>query len=188
MNPKDKHTEITVGLFGTCDNITWREEKFIPVYEEKRIKYYNPVLENWSELLEMSRQGLCPNPTEEENYYLNHAEIILFPILKDSLGQGSLAEMGFSLQRVMRNIMNGKSQFLISLIDDECTDMRKSEAERIDSTKNRALVKTKMLQNLSYPVITMVDTLDQMLDMSLKAYDMLKEGNAALDRIISKSA
>jgi hypothetical protein len=174
LKPGGNHKQITIGLFGTCDNIPWREEKFIPIYEERGIAYYNPVLENWSELLELSRQGKCANPTEEENYYLNNAEIILFPILKDSLGQGSLAEMGFSVQRVVRNIMNGKQQFLISLIDDECTDMRKTEAERKDSIKNRALVKSKLIQNVSYPVITLVETLDQMLNMSLTAYDILK--------------
>lgn len=175
MNPAENHKEITIGLFGTCDNIPWRENKFIPVYKQKGIKYYNPVLENWSELLELSRQGKCANPTEEENYYLNNAEIILFPILKDSLGQGSLAEMGFSVQRVIRNIMNGKQQFLVALIDDKCEDMRKTADERKDSDKNRALVKSKLIQNVSYPVITLMESLDQMLDMSLTAYGILKQ-------------
>ena len=168
------HSEITVGMFGTCDNIPWREP-MIKEYEKLGIKYYNPVLENWTEILEMSRKGLCPNPTEEENYYLNNAEIILFPVLKDSLGSGSLAEMGFSVQRVIRNIMNGKQQFLVGLIDDICTDERKTEAERKQSTKDRALVKSKLLENVSYPVITMVDHLDDMFRMSLTAHKLLKE-------------
>lgn len=173
MKPGENHKQITIGLFGTCDNVPWREEQFIPVYEEKGIVYYNPVLENWSELLELSRQGKCANPTEEENYYLNNAEIILFPVLKESLGMGSLAEMGFSVQRVIRNIMNGKQQFLIALIDDKCEDMRKTDAERKDSDKNRALVKSKLIENVSYPVITMVNTLGEMRDMSMTAYDIL---------------
>ena len=82
--------------------------------------------------------------------------------------------MGFSVQRVVRNIMNGKQQFLVALIDDKCQDMRKTPEERKDSDKNRALVKSKLIENVSYPVITMVDTLDQMLNMSLTAYDILK--------------
>ncbi len=175
MNPAELHEKNTVGLFGTCDNIPWREEKFIPVYDERGIAYYNPVLENWSELLEMSRQGLCPNPTVTENYYLNNAEVILFPVLKDSLGQGSLAEMGFSVMRVARNILDGNQQFLIALVDDECTDMRKTEAERKDSNKNRALVKSKLVEHISYPVVQVVDNLDQMLEASLAAYDMVPE-------------
>ncbi len=180
MNPGKNHKEIKVGLFGTCDNIPWRQP-FIKIYEEMGILYYNPVLENWSELLEMSRKGLCPNPTEEENYYLNNAEIILFPVLKDSLGSGSLAEIGFSVQRVIRNIMNGKQQFLISLIDDECTDQRKTEAERHDSVKNRALVKSKLIENISYPVITMVDTLDEMKKLSIITYALLKETPSSIE-------
>jgi hypothetical protein len=175
MSDQIEHNEIVIGLFGTCDNIPWREP-FEKVYAEMGIKSYNPVLENWSEILEMSRQGLCPNPTVEENYWLNNAEIILFPVLKDSLGSGSLAEMGFSVQRVIRNIMNGKQQFLVGLIDDVCTDERKTEAERKQSTKDRALVKSKFRENVSYPVITLVEDLDQMMKMSLEAYQMLKVG------------
>lgn len=170
-----EHNEIVIGLFGTCDNIPWRVP-FEAKYKELGIKSYNPVLENWSEILEMSRKGLCPNPTVEENYWLNNAEIILFPVLKDSLGSGSLAEMGFSVQRVIRNIMNGDQQFLIGLIDDICTDERKTEAERKQSTKDRALVKSKFKENVSYPVITLVDTLDQMMHMSLISYNLMKEG------------
>jgi len=187
MNPGDSHKEITVGLFGTCDNITWREEQFIPMYKERGIKYYNPVLENWSELLELSRQGKCANPTEEENYYLNNAEIILFPVLKESLGQGSLAEMGFSAQRVIRNIMNGKQQFLITLIDDKCEDMRKTADERRDSDKNRALVKSKLIEQVSWPVITLVETLDQMLAMSISTHNYIKNPQIQLEGLM-KSA
>jgi len=185
VNPADNHTEITVGLFGTCDNIMWREKHFIPVYEVKGIKYYNPVLENWSELLELSRQGKCANPTEEENYYLNNAEIILFPVLKDSLGIGSLAEIGFSVQRVIRNILNGHPQYLITLIDDDCTDQRKTQAERTDSIKNRELVKSKLRENISYPVITMVNTIPEMLEMSLVVYDLVKAGEDLTNKLIN---
>ncbi len=187
MKPGENHKNVTIGLFGTCDNIPWREEKFIPVYDQKGIGYYNPVLENWSELLELSRQGKCANPTEEENYYLNNAEIILFPILKESLGMGSLSEMGFSVQSVIRNIMNGKQQFLIALIDDDCTDMRKTEAERKDSVKNRALVKSKLIENISWPVITLVDNLDHMLKMSLSTYTYIKNPQIQLEDLM-KSA
>jgi hypothetical protein len=91
------------------------------------------------------------------------------------LGQGSLAELGFSVQRVVRNIMDGKQQFLVTLIDDKCEDMRKTPDERKDSDRGRALVKSKMIQNVSYPVITLVENLDQMLDISLVAYGILKQ-------------
>jgi len=171
----DSHKGITVGLFGTCDNSKWRES-FIKKYEEMGIKYFNPDIEDWSERLEASRRGECENPTVEENYYLNNAEVILFPVLAESLGSGSLGELGFSIKSVMRNINNGKRQFLIGLIDDECTDMRKTAEERKRSTKDRALVKSKFKESVCCPVITLVETLDDMMAMSMEVYDILAEG------------
>jgi len=189
MNKKEQynHTDITIGLFGTCDNVPWREP-FIEKYEKLGIKFYNPVIDDWSERLEMSRKGLCPNPTEEENYYLNSAEVILFPILKESLGSGSLAEMGFSVQRVIRNIQNGGRQFLVTLIDDECTDMRKTEEERKRSVKDRALTKSKLIENVSCPIITLVNTLDEMYEMSMEVVNILANGCPAEEEGLSKSA
>lgn len=159
------HNEITIGLFGTCDNIPWRVP-FMERYDELGIKYFNPDAgDNWH-----------PGMIEEENYYLNNAEIILFPILKESLGSGSLGEVGFSVQNVLRNIQNGRPQFLIFLIDDECEDMRKTEEEIKRSTKDRKLVKSKMKQHISCPIVTMVNTLDEMLELSISIYEFMAQG------------
>lgn len=159
------HTEVTVGMFGTCDNVPWRVP-FMEKYDELGIAHFNPDAgDNWH-----------PGMIEEENYYLNHGEIILFPILKESLGSGSLGEVGFSVQNVLRNIQNGKRQFLIFLIDDDCTDMRKTDEERARSIKDRKLVKSKMRAQISCPVITMVNTLDEMLELSLSLYEFMANG------------
>ena len=159
------HTEITIGLFGTCDNIPWRIP-FMKRFDEMGIKYFNPDAgDNWH-----------PGMIEEENYYLNNAEIILFPVLKESLGSGSLGEVGFSVQNVLRNIQNGKRQFLICLIDDECTDERKTEEERKRSIKDRKLVKSKFKEKVSCPVITLVNTLDEMMELSLDLFNFLAQG------------
>ncbi|MHA1815038.1 MAG: hypothetical protein ACTSX1_03465 [Candidatus Heimdallarchaeaceae archaeon] len=159
------HDGITIGLFGTCDNVPWRIP-FMEEYNQKRIKYFNPDAgDNW-------HAGMI----EEENYYLNNAEIILFPILKESLGSGSLGEIGFSVQNVLRNIQNGKQQFLISLIDDDCTDERKTDEERKRSIKDRKLVKSKLKENVSCPVITIVNTLDDMMVLSMQLYEFLSQG------------
>ena len=169
-----EHKEVTIGLFGTCDGIPWRVP-FIEQYEKEGIKYFNPDYgDDW-------HPGCIP----EENYFLNNAEMILFPVLKESLGSGSLGEIGFSIQNVVRNIQSGKQQFLIVLIDDKCTDERKTEEERERSTKDRALVKSKLQERLSYPVITMVNTLEEMMDMSLELYKFLKDKSAcnSADRV-----
>jgi len=161
----ESHKGITIGLFGTCDNSKWRLP-FIEKYSQEGIIFFNPDAgDNWH-----------PGMIEEENYYLNNAEIILFPVLAESLGSGSLGEIGFSVQGVLRNIQNGKQQFLIALIDDVCTDERKTEEERNRSTKDRALVKSKLRQRVSCPVITLVNTMDEMLQISLDLYKFLAEG------------
>ena len=160
----EKHTGITVGMFGTCDNIKWRDP-FIKKYDELGINWFNPMVDDWH-----------PGLIEEENYFLNNAEIILFPILAESLGTGSLGEIGFSVNMVLRNIQNGRQQFLIALIDDDCNDERKTEEERKRSIKDRKLVKSKLKGNVSCPVITIVNTLDEMLVMSLDLYEFLAKG------------
>ena len=166
MSQEKKHTEVTIGLFGTCDNVPWRIP-FMEKYEEMGIKFFNPDAgDNWH-----------PGLIEEENYYLNNAEIILFPILKESLGSGSLGEVGFSVQNVTRNILNGKRQFLIALIDDECTDERKTDDERARSVRDRKLVKSKLAEKASPPVISLVNTLEEMLELSLELYYFLAQTN-----------
>ena len=164
---RNEHNErgVTIGLFGTCDNSKWRIP-FMEKYDKEGIEYFNPDAgDNWH-----------PGMIDEENYYLNNAEIILFPILAESLGTGSMGEVGFSVQNVLRNIQNGRRQFLIALIDDVCTDTRKTEEERKRSTKDRALVKSKLAAQVSCPVITLVNTLDEMLEMSLSLMSFLEEG------------
>lgn len=161
----EKHEGITVGLFGTCDNVPWRVP-FMEKYDKLGVQYFNPDAgDNWH-----------PGMIEEENYYLNHAEIILFPILKESLGSGSLGEVGFSVQNVLRNIQNGRRQFLIVLIDDDCTDDRKTDVERERSIKDRKLVKSKLMAQVSCPIITVVNTLDDMIVLSLDLHEFMEKG------------
>ena len=160
-----EHKEITIGMFGTCDNSKWRLP-FIERYEKEGIASFNPDAgDNW-------HPGMIPL----ENYYLNNAEIILFPVLAESLGSGSLGEVGFSVQNVLRNIQNGKRQFLIGLIDDDCTDERKTDEERKRSIKDRALVKSKFREKVSCPVITLCNTMDEMLELSLELHRFMAEG------------
>lgn len=135
-------------------------------FDKMGIKYFNPDAgDNWH-----------PGMIEEENYFLNNAEIILFPVLAESLGSGSLGEVGFSVQNVLRNIQNGKQQFLIALIDDECTDERKTEKERERSSKDRKLVKSKLREKVSYPVITLVESMDEMMQLCINLHDFISNG------------
>lgn len=150
----------TIGLFGTCDGSEWRN----PVIEQLEalgIDYYNPdVGDNWE-----------PWMADEENKHLKTDHIILFPILSESLGLGSLGEIGFSVQDVARSIEKGSEQTLIVLIDDECTDERKTADERKASTKARALVKSK-LKLVTHSNVYLVETVEEMLALAIRLHQV----------------
>lgn len=148
-----------IGLFGTCDNSKWRVP-FVVEYEARKIAYFNPDAgDNWH-----------PGMIEDENRNLQEDHIILFPVLAESLGQGSLGEIGFSILNVLRNIQNGSNQYLIVLIDDDCTDQRKTEDERKLSVKTRKLVKSKLLE-VNHPNVFVVSTMDDMFDLSIALHE-----------------
>lgn len=153
---------ITVGLFGTCDNSKWRND-FIKHYELNKIKFFNPDAgDNWH-----------PGLIDEENQHLLEDEIILFPVLAESLGLGSLAEIGFSVNRVIRNIQDGSNQYLVVLIDNICTAESASESEIVHSNRTRKLVKSKLL-DITHPNIMVVDSLQSMMLVSFKLIDVIE--------------
>jgi len=142
---------VTIGLFGTCDNSKWRDA-FMESYEINDVSYFNPDAgDNWH-----------PGLIEQENENLRTAEIILFPVLGESLGLGSLGELGFSILNVKRNIEDGSNQHLIVMIDDECTSENATESEKNHSNRTRKLVKSKLLE-VTHKNILIVDSLDSML-------------------------
>ncbi len=160
---------ICIGLFGTCNNSKWREE-FIAQYEHDGIDYFNPDAgDHWH-----------PGMIDDENRHLMEDNIILFPVLAESLGFGSLGEIGFSILNIKRNIENGSNQYLIVMIDDICTAELTTDAERDHSNRTRKLVKSK-LESITHPNVLIVQNLDAMLIASLNlnqlisAYELTKE-------------
>jgi len=152
-----------IGLFGTCDGSKWRAA-FIDEYDERNIPWFNPDAgDNWH-----------PGMVDDENRHLNQDSIILFPVLGQSLGTGSLGEIGFSVLNVVRNVSNGSNQSLIVLIDEECTDSRKTQDMRKESNRGRELVRTKMA-DINHPNIFLVDTLVQMKEISLRLWEIDKQ-------------
>jgi hypothetical protein len=153
--------EICIGLFGTCDNSKWRDE-FIEYYEASNINYFNPDAgDDWH-----------PGMIEDENRHLREDQIVLFPVLGESLGLGSLGEIGFSVMNVIRNIEGGTNQYLIVMIDDECTAESASESEKKHSNRARKLVKSKLLE-VTHPNIMVVDSLNSMLLASSGLIDVI---------------
>jgi len=165
--------KLCIGLFGTCDNVPWRN-KFMEAFDKHEIEYFNPDAgDNWH-----------PGMIDDENCHLMEDEIILFPILSESLGFGSLGEIGFSVLNVTRNITNGSNQHLIVMIDDECTDERKTEDTRTASVRARKLVKSKLVA-VNHPNIFVVNSLEEMKELAIELgktvneYNILREAYSA---------
>lgn len=154
---------ITVGLFGTCANSNWRDS-FIKEYKQRKIDFFNPDLgDDWT-----------PDAAEDENKHLNEDDIILFPVLAESLGFGSLGEIGFSIMNVMNHILTGHNQFLVVLIDDEC-DMEDASKEDIKLSKNtRKIIKSKV-EDVDHPNVFLVKTLDEMKELSFRLVALVEQ-------------
>jgi len=150
---------MTIGLFGSCGNSRWRDQ-FITIYEKMGINYFNPVKDDWQ-----------PEDAQNEAEHLANDEVILFPVTDESLGLGSLGEVGFS---ILQAIKLDSTRDVIVMIDDVLNDNSKilyDESLVIESIKMRALIKAH-LKKLNYPNVYMVDTLDDMLSITLHLKEM----------------
>jgi hypothetical protein len=169
--------EITIGLFGTCGSSKWRD-KFISIYESRGINYFNPVKEDWK-----------PEDAQIEAEHLANDDIICFPVTHETYAFGSLGEVGFS---ILQAIKMDQRRDIIIMINPE-VEIEKTElvigsgvfmapslvvdAQTKDSIKMRALVMAH-LRKINYPNVYIVNTLKNMLDLSmyLHAIQVLKEG------------
>lgn len=155
--------KTTVGMFGTCSGSTWREP-FIKEYKQRKIDFFNPDLgDKWT-----------PKDAENENVHLAEDSIILFPVLAESLGFGSLGEIGFSIATLMQNMSNGSNQFLVILIDKKCT-MKDADADNIELSNNtRKIIKSKV-EDVDHPNVFLVDTLGEMKELSYRLVALVEQ-------------
>lgn len=166
---------LCIGLFGTCGGSQWRERLFIPRYDELGIQYYNPQVEDWD-----------PSLAELEAEHLANDAIILFPVTNETYAFGSLAETGFSVLNAMK--LDDRREFVLFIAQDIAeTDPRGNRLDdRLspngtknlnsrakDSLRARALVKQHLI-NLQLPNVYLVDSLEQMLDVSITLWESVK--------------
>ena len=145
----------TIGLFGTCGNSTWRQQ-FIELYNQYEIKYFNPQKDNWN-----------PEDAIDEAKHLANDEIILFPITSETYATGSLAEVGFSILQAIK--LDDRREFVV-LIDSNLDEKLKEDVIAAkESIRARALVK-EHLKKLRLSNLYLVETLDEMLEVSLNLY------------------
>lgn len=156
-------TKLCVGLFGTCGGSKWRDP-FMAKYEKMGVEYFNPQVEDWD-----------PSLAEIEAEHLAKDQIILFPITSETYASGSLSEIGFSVMSAMK--LDDRRDIVV-LIDQELDDTLMADAiPAKESLRARALVKQHLLaQNL--PNVYLVDSLEDMLNVSLALYEAAKHTDA----------
>ena len=157
---------ITIGLFGTCDNSTWRNQ-FISTYQNQNIEFFNPLKENWQ-----------PKDAQNEAKHLASDEIILFPILKDSFGLGSLSETGFSILNAIN--LNKHRQFVIQIDSDVQESLKSEKPELAKLSKNTRAIIQQHLSKLNYDNVYIVNNLNDMLELSLDLY-AIEEAKAKIN-------
>jgi len=148
--------KLCVGLFGTCGNSTWRNP-FMEKYKSLEINFYNPQIEDWT-----------PECSKEEAEHLASDCIILFPVLDETYAFGSLAEVGFSILQTLR--LDDKRDLIVLITDHLSEELMKDEIQAKESLKSRALV-YQHLKKIRSPNVYLVNTLDEMLDLSIKLYE-----------------
>lgn len=148
--------KLTIGMFGTCGNSTFRQDVLIPSYEKEGIEYFNPQVEDWD-----------PSMAAIEADHLANDQIILFPVLSETYGSGSLSETGFSIAQAMRYDSARDFVFLIDKDVDE--ELKDNEFAAKSSVRDRALVLAH-LRKANLPNVYLVETMEEMLEISIALY------------------
>ena len=168
-------SKLTIGLFGTCANSTWRKS-FIEKYEELMFSYFNPQVpsEKWTS--EMA--GI-------EAEHLRDDKILLFPVLKESFGFASLAEIGFAVHRTLFGDGDLTFRSLIVYIEPTVCEELHKEFPRI--AKENSNARTLVYKHLKSFVdenpfsIYVVNSLEEMLSQSIECYNAYLEFDQIID-------
>lgn len=148
-----------IGMFGTCGESTFRQDLFIPRYNEFDIRYFNPQLPpgTWK-----AEDALV------EADHLAHDVVQTWPVLGSTYASGSLAEVGFSIASSLR-APTPLPKFVIPMIEMELDDSLQDKVARKESIRARELASAHLAKNPSPNVFT-VNSLDEMLEVSVDLY------------------
>ena len=145
---------LVVGLFGTCGGSKWRDA-FMSKYQELGISFFNPQVDDWK-----------PEDAEIEAQHLADDKVILFPVTSETYGTGSLSEVGFSILNAIK--LDDRRSFVV-MIDKNLIPELDDPTARKESLRARALV-FQHLRKLRLSNLYVVDSLGEMLDVSIKLY------------------
>ena len=107
-----------VGLFGTCNNSSWRKV-IIPMLESSELDYFNPVVANWT-----------PEDKLNEENEKSIDDYLLYVITPRQIGFYSFSEIMDSVSKA--NMLNKKVIFCYILYDNIMKDIQRSLNHRID--------------------------------------------------------
>lgn len=154
---------LCIGLFGTCGESKWRNS-FIEKYISLNIPFFNPQVKDWA-----------PELAEIEADHLVNDEIILFPVTKETFGTGSLSETGFSILQAINSNYNRSVVIMIDKdLDENLITLNPIAAK--ESIRARALVSAHIAK-INKPNVYVVDSLETMLLVSIKLYEVHKTIN-----------
>lgn len=166
---------LCIGLFGTCGGSRWRDP-FEKAYQKRGIPFYNPQVEDWD-----------PSLAKVEADHLANDAIILLPVTEETYAFGSLAETGFSILNASK--LGDRRNFIVYIaqeiaatdpkgntLDDRFLEngAKNPNSKAEDSLRTRALVR-EHLKKLQLPNVYIVNSLDEMLEVSLKLWDALQD-------------
>jgi hypothetical protein len=129
-------------------------------YRELGIEYFNPQVDDWDEAF-----------ADVEAEHMAEDAIILFPVTSETYATGSLAESGFSALNAIR--LNVHRDFVI-MIDRRLDESLDDPLTRKESLRARALV-SKHLEKLDLANVYMVDSLETMLEVSIRLHRIAVE-------------
>jgi len=151
--------ELCIGLFGSCGGSQWREP-FKLAYFNGGIAYFDPQVDDWD-----------PSLAEEEAHHLANDAVIAFAVTRETYAAGSLVECGFSILQAIR--LDDRRDFIV-MIDSTLDESLDDPIARRESLTARALV-IQHLKKLNLTNVYLVDTFEQMLEVSVKLYAMAAE-------------
>ncbi|MDD4938461.1 MAG: hypothetical protein PHX34_05670 [Candidatus Shapirobacteria bacterium] len=156
---EDSTKDKCIGLFGSCGVSEWRKS-FIEVYTKRQIPFFNSKVgvDQWQ-----------PELSIGESYHLANDRILLLAITKEEYSLGSLCELGF----ILNTLRNDKTRFCVVLIEPfPYEELKKDLRLYQESIKQRRLV-VEHIQRLHPNNLYLVHHLDEMLDISLKLYQVI---------------
>jgi hypothetical protein len=126
-------------------------------FEEGGIPFFHPQVDDWD-----------PAMAAEEARHLAEDEIILCPITDETDGLGSLSEVGFSILNAIK--LDDRREFVV-MISSDVDETKVTDPEiRKRSIRARALV-LEHLRKLRLSNVYIVESLEEMLEVSLKLYE-----------------